>query len=301
MCCTCIDEVREKTKIIERTKAKLLSAEDDIKDLNAEFELDRQDYLSSIRMQDKTIKLYEQLLSTVVPCLRRDCNYFNIDKVRVECEWDEEANKWILPKLTTNKTMLSPASLPKGGTFFDRKGGKGGTPVHGSNRNNSSTELGVKESSSSLLKGHSSASQYDSLDDDKYVSHLQQKSDESVEYFKPKRALELMGQSPRSLTNPGFSPVHNHANDSTGPIKGSGSLSTLPNAAVVHRVDPLLDTSYGRRPGRLQSLPRNPPVPQSFNSLQEPDILEKMEKKLSSRKKNLEPIADIRTTKKLSH
>lgn len=290
-----------KTDVIERNQAKLLSAEEDIKDLCAEFEIDRQDYLDTIRNQEKTIKLYEQLLGTVVPCLRRDCNYFNIDKVRVECSWDDEAHQWVLPKLTTSKTILSPASLPRGGGLLDRRGTKGTNATgQSSSRHSSSSDINAKDSLSSLLRAHPSATHpgsSDNLDEDKYMSHMRQKSDESVGYFKPKRALELIGHSPHSPHSPhstkdGLSPIHNHAND-TGPMKGSGSLSSLPNAAMVHGVDPLLDSSYGRRPGKLQSLARNPPMPQAFSTHQEPDILEKMEKK--RRNKSLEPLADIKT------
>ena len=295
-----LDEVRVKTQVIERTKAKLLSAEEDVKDLQSEFEIDRQDYLDTIRTQDKQIKLYEQLLATVVPCLRRDCNYFNIDKIRVECEWDDEAKAWVLPKLTTNKTILSPAPLSKGSTTGGRKGskGSGSTPGHIPNKHSNSSDLSVRESSSSILRGHGSShypGSCENFDEDR-SAHIQ-KSDDSSEYFKPKRALELMGQLPHTLKE--FSPIHT-SNEGTagGGVRGSGSLSSLPNAAAVHGVDPLKDSNFGRRPGKLQSLTINPPVPQPFSSRQEPDILEKMEKLSTRKKSNLEPLADIKTTKR---
>lgn len=267
--------------------------------MHAEFQLDRHDYLDTIRGQDRTIKLYEQLLATVIPCLRRDCNYFNIDKVKVECTWNDDSNQWELPKLTINKTTLSPAPLPKGAGFLDRRG-KGTTPVHITNKpNSSSSDINVRDSSNSLLRGGTFPSSSENLDEGKYMfHHMQQKSDESVEYFKPKRALELIGQSSHSphMTKESFSPLHNHVMDTPpSSVKGSGSLSSLPNAAAVHGIDPLLDSSYGRRPGKLQSLARNPHVPHNLPTRQEPtDILEKVERKMASRK-NLEPLADIKT------
>lgn len=249
------------------------------------------------------------MLNTVVPCLRRDCNYFNIDKVKVECAWNEDSGQWELPKLTIDKTMLSPAALPKAVGPLDRSRGKGTTPVHSSNRSNSnsSLDINVRDSSHSLLRGgltfpHSS----ENLDEDKYGS-MQQKSDESLDYFKPKRALELIGHPSHSshsthLGKESHSPLHNHVMDTPpSQVRGSGSLSSLPNAAAVHGIDPLLnDTGYGRRPGKLQSLARNPPIPPTLTARNEPaDILEKMEKKLATRK-NLEPLADIKT-KRQSH
>lgn len=306
--CVTLDEVRVKTKVIERTKAKLESAEEDVQDLCAEFELERQDYLSTIRSQDKAIKLYEQLLGTVVPCLRRDCNYFNIDKIRVDCTWNEDSGHWDLPKLTINKTVLSPAALPaalpKGAGLRERKGSKGTTPVHNVLQS-SSSEINARGSSNSLLS-HGSAGLCENLDEDK-PRPFQLKSDDSAEYFRPKRARELMGHhSPHVTTKDGFSPLHNHVTDIPPlAVRGSGSLSSLPlsslpNAAAVHRIDPLLDANYGRRPGKLQSLARNPPVPTSFAAHQDTDILEKVEKKLVNSKKNLEPLGDIKH-KKHSH
>lgn len=289
--------MRVKTKVIERNKAKLESAEEDIQDLYAEFEIERQDYLSTIRHQERTMKLYEQLLETVVPCLRRDCNYFNMDKVKVECKWNEVKDCWDIPKLTMNKTLLAqtsplsqPPPLPKGVGHRDWRG-KGSTPVHSSSRHSSLSDGSVRGSSSSLLRGpHASAfpnsNSCDNLDEERPFGHFPQKSDDSFEYFKPKRALELISHNTHS-SKEGVSPIH--ATNDLGP------KSMLPNnAAAVHGVEPLWDANYGRRPpGKLQSLGRNPQVPSTFQQ-HETDILEKVDRKIASRK-GLEPLADIKT------
>ena len=129
------DEVRVKTKSLERYREKLLTTEDDIKDMSQEFEMERQDYLDTIRRQDQTVQLFEQLLTTVVPLLRRDCNYFNMDKIKMECKWDRNAAQWIIPKLVTNTTVLTHAELPKapgGGNQVSvnrSKGGSSGVPT----------------------------------------------------------------------------------------------------------------------------------------------------------------------------
>ena len=34
------------------------------------------------------------------PTIRRDCNYFNMDKIQQIAEWNEETEDWIMPKLT---------------------------------------------------------------------------------------------------------------------------------------------------------------------------------------------------------
>ena len=280
--------MKVKTEVIERNKAKLESAEEDIKDLYTEFEIERQDYLSTIRHQERTMKLYEQLLETVVPCLRRDCNYFNMDKIKVECKWNEGKDRWDMPKLTVNKTLLAQTSplpqppLPKGAGHRDRKG-KGTTPVHTSSRHSSLSDGSVRGSSSSLLRAaHGSAfpssNSCDNLDEERHFGHFPQKSDESFDYFKPKRALELISHNTHS-SKEGVSPIHT-----------TNDLTPKSNAAAVHGVG---DTSYKRRPpGKLQSLGRNPQVPTTFQ--QEKRILDKVDKKLASSRKGLEPLADIK-------
>ena len=57
--------------------------ERDIKDLQAEFEFDRIDYLDTIRKQEQQVKWLEGVIDKIHPCLRRDCNYVNLDIVKV--------------------------------------------------------------------------------------------------------------------------------------------------------------------------------------------------------------------------
>ena len=276
-----------KTKHLERTQANLRSAEEDIKDVYAEFEIDRQDYLDTIRKQERTIQLQEQLLAMIVPCLRRDCNYYNLDKVRSECVWDEDHAQWILPKLTVAKAGLSPinskTSLLERRSILNSRVTKSVVP----------DEAQITGPSSSALSPTSSvqASVYDPPEEDKYLLHLQ-KSGES-DYFKPKRSLELLAQSAQMKAENTL-PEHGESLK-----KGSNICLLSPtgptNGATVHGVDALImgDVSYSRRPGRLQSLNVNPTLPQNLASLPEPNILEKVEKKLTNRKRrSLDPLND---------
>lgn len=82
------------------------SLEREIIDLQAEFEFDRVDYLDTIRKQERQIKLLDAIIARIHPCLRRDCNYYNIDRIRTECKWNEEEEQWILPKLVIERTAL---------------------------------------------------------------------------------------------------------------------------------------------------------------------------------------------------
>ena len=94
-------------------EGKLKSAQSEIDDLQTEFERDREDYLETIRKQEQIIKLQQQILDKIQPCIRRDCNYCNIDKVRSESTWDEKSGKWNIPELGITKTMFNtPGIMP---------------------------------------------------------------------------------------------------------------------------------------------------------------------------------------------
>ncbi|KAM3173230.1 hypothetical protein ACTXT7_012916 [Hymenolepis weldensis] len=76
------DELRHKSKLLNREKQKTNALETEIGDLQREFEVDRQDYLESIRKQNQHISLLQAILNKVQPCIRKDCNYSNLDKIR---------------------------------------------------------------------------------------------------------------------------------------------------------------------------------------------------------------------------
>lgn len=52
----------------------------DITDLQSEFEFDRIDYLDTIRKLESQQELGQALIDRIHPCLRRDCNYSNLDR-----------------------------------------------------------------------------------------------------------------------------------------------------------------------------------------------------------------------------
>ena len=69
-------------------------------DLASEFEFDRIDYLDTIRKQEQRLKLLQSIIDKIHPCLRRDCNYANLDKIKAESNWLEDEQRWILPKMS---------------------------------------------------------------------------------------------------------------------------------------------------------------------------------------------------------
>ncbi|CAG2120041.1 unnamed protein product, partial [Medioppia subpectinata] len=106
------EDLRARTVLLKKAKKKIQGLEQEVNDLQSEFESDRTDYLETIRRQVGQIKLLTQILEKVEPCLRRDCNYANIDRIKMESVWDEDLQKWRLPDLVVSQTKLPP---PPGG------------------------------------------------------------------------------------------------------------------------------------------------------------------------------------------
>lgn len=275
-----------KTNALERCRGKLLSSEDDIKDLSSEFETERQDYLDTIRRQDRTIQLYEQLLNTVTPLIRRDCNYFNMDKIKDDCKWDNEAGRWILPKVTTtNITIVGLGESPNSSS-----GGQRMKPPALNASGSDGSLKGARVPSPSAKGVNGFLSSQDRFEEDKYLSYLQ-KTDGSSEYFKPKRALEILNKF-HPLTKES-SPISLHKGFDTMSTSSEDS-NIMPNAAAVHGVD--ANTLGHMRPGKkLQSLTVSPVIPPSGSFEKGLEKLDKKKKKQHS----LEPLHDVKLKKSM--
>ncbi|NXF36417.1 KIF17 protein, partial [Nyctibius bracteatus] len=98
------EEVRAKSKLLEKMQKK--AAETEIQDLQSEFQLEKIDYLSTIRRLERDLMLFQQLLDQVQSLVRRDCNYSNLDKIKRESVWDEETGCWKIPEPVIEKTRL---------------------------------------------------------------------------------------------------------------------------------------------------------------------------------------------------
>ncbi|KAL4666986.1 hypothetical protein H8959_005675 [Pygathrix nigripes] len=104
------EEVWAKSKLLEKMQRKLRAAEVEIKDLQSEFQLEKIDYLATIRRQEHDSMLLQQLLEQVQPLIRRDCNYSNLEKIRRESCWDEDNGFWKIPQPIITKTSLPVVS-----------------------------------------------------------------------------------------------------------------------------------------------------------------------------------------------
>ncbi|XP_035008252.2 kinesin-like protein KIF17 [Hippoglossus stenolepis] len=110
------EEVHAKSQVLVKVQGKLKAAKLEIRDLQAEFEVERNDYLATIRRLEKEGQLLNSLLERIVPLVRRDCNYSNLDRLKKEAVWDEDCAAWRLPDVMVQKTTLPSAVHPKPST-----------------------------------------------------------------------------------------------------------------------------------------------------------------------------------------
>ncbi|XP_057554487.1 kinesin-like protein KIF17 isoform X2 [Hippopotamus amphibius kiboko] len=160
------EEVRAKSKLLEKMQRKLRAAEVEIKDLQSEFELEKIDYLATIRRQERDFMLFQQLLEQVQPLIRRDCNYSNLEKIRRESCWDEDNGFWKIPEPIIIKTSLPVVST-----------GSQNRPAHKTSAADNS-EPGMEE--------------------DRYRLMLSRSDSENIasNYFRPKRASQILSTDP---------------------------------------------------------------------------------------------------------
>ncbi|XP_062827399.1 kinesin-like protein KIF17 isoform X2 [Anolis carolinensis] len=176
------EEVRAKSKMLEKMKEKLRVAETEIKDLQSEFELEKIDYLATIRRQERELLLHQQLLDQVQPLIRRDCNYSNFDKIKRESTWDEDSSCWKIPEPVTQKTSLPVVSSV------------------------SQTKTGRKSSSSD--NGDAGT-----MEEDRYKMMLSKSDSENIatNYFRSKRASQILNaDSMKSLASHNSPPLMNN-------------------------------------------------------------------------------------------
>ncbi|XP_054906401.1 kinesin-like protein KIF17 isoform X4 [Poeciliopsis prolifica] len=155
------EEVHAKSQILSRVQGKLKAAKLEIRDLQAEFELERNDYLANIRRLEREGQLLNSLLERMVPLVRRDCNYSNLDRMRKEAVWDDDSSTWKLPDVMVQKTTLPSAVTP----------------------NPSSCRDSGSDHAESLM-----------VEEDRYKEMLDRKDSENIanNYFKSKRASQLL-------------------------------------------------------------------------------------------------------------
>ncbi|XP_030889273.1 kinesin-like protein KIF17 isoform X8 [Leptonychotes weddellii] len=186
------EEVRAKSKLLEKMQRKLRAAEVEIKDLQSEFQLEKIDYLATIRRQERDSMLFQQLLEQVQPLIRRDCNYSNLEKIRRESCWDEDNGFWKIPEPIIIKTSL-PVAVPTG-------------PQNKVVRKTSAADNGEPGTQ----------------EEDRYKLMLSRSDSENIasNYFRSKRASQILSTDPmKSLTH------HSSPPGLSSPLSNTSAIS----------------------------------------------------------------------------
>lgn len=102
-------ELKAKSDGVKIQRLKIRSLEREVSDLQAEFQLDRADYLETIRRLEKNLKFYQQMMNKALPLLRKEGRFWDIDVIKSESQWLDDLNKWKLPEDLMLRIKLPPA------------------------------------------------------------------------------------------------------------------------------------------------------------------------------------------------
>ncbi|XP_035760474.1 LOW QUALITY PROTEIN: kinesin-like protein KIF17 [Neolamprologus brichardi] len=205
------EEVHAKNQMLVKVQGKLKAAKLEIRDLQAEFEVERNDYLVTIRRLEKEGQLLHSLLERMVPLVRRDCNYSNLDRLKKDAVWDEDSATWRLPDVMVQKTTLPSAVTPKASA---RRG-----------------------------SGSDAGEAFMQVEEDRYKQMLDRSDSENIasSYFKSKRASQLLGSdtakahvlsvfSPAAVPSPPLVNVAGHLS-----VSGSNMNLSASSDAILPR------------------------------------------------------------------
>jgi len=211
------DEIKTKNEQNENLQTELKSANIEINDLQSEFESDRVDYLDTIRKLEQQLVLHQQILKKVQPIIRKDCNYSNIDKIKLNLEFDEDSLTWNIPEI-----KIERMSLPKTGP----------------GKENLAT---LKQSGNTITQ--ESLNDSHGQESDKYAALLHRSSNDDLPntYFKSKRAEQLLTSR---------SPLNNNSVGKLQPITPPITTSNS-NTNIAGLLEP------NRRPQKLEALQIN--------------------------------------------
>lgn len=169
-------EIVAKTDILKQQRQKIRSLEREIVDIQGEFQLDRADYLETVRRLEKRNKFYEQFYEKISPILKRDGRIWNIDYIKNESSWIDDLKKWKIPESLIMHVKLPPA-------------------LSHSPKAPGSTESGKsRDTSTSLTAPARLECLNDSFESDD-SSDKQNDIDLALTYFRPKRIEKLIHQS----------------------------------------------------------------------------------------------------------
>ena len=222
------EEVKYKTKMLDKEKEQVKFLKNEVSDLQREFEKEREEYLDTIRKQERQLKLLFKITQKLQPIIPHDSSYYNLDKIQAAAIWNEELQDWILPELKRERLALP--------TMGYELNNNHGNPINGDDsllsqsdfNNNDINEtnfnsnyhnpvhnpvlLNVRRQTE--LSNHNQIpmstaymSNMREPEIDRYRLKLESSQFNGSNYFKTKRQSELLGQTQELKTNGRLSPL----------------------------------------------------------------------------------------------
>ncbi|XP_055857893.1 osmotic avoidance abnormal protein 3 isoform X2 [Episyrphus balteatus] len=99
-------ELKVKTESLKAYRQKIRALEREVSDLQSEFQLDRADYLETIRRLERNMKFYQQIIEMALPILRKDGKYWDPDEIMRISSWNDDLKNWKLPEESMNSFKL---------------------------------------------------------------------------------------------------------------------------------------------------------------------------------------------------
>lgn len=185
------EELRAKSLLLKKAKRKLQSLEQEVRDLQSEFESERTDYLETIRRQEQQQQLLTQILEKIQPFLRSECNYANIEMIKAHASWDENSGQWIIPEISmgTPRVKLPPAAVLAGAHNHHQ-------PHQNGTRDIAPSRIYKPDSPTSYFDSDIIDAQHSEMNgyEDRLLRKLENSENEEIvtKYFLPKRREQLL-------------------------------------------------------------------------------------------------------------
>lgn len=279
------DEIKGKRKQMDDINKKLVASQQEVEDIQSEFQRERGDYVDALRDRERLIRFQEQVIDKILPCLRRDCNYINLDKIRAESRWDDERQDWDMPELTVSRTALPASGMTSlGPRLTSRQRDKSLSP-HPS-LSDAPSQLPRK----TVSDGHVSHSPSPPPEQDSFTQRINRASES--DYFKSKRAAKLLSESSSySSGSESMSPSR-----AVPPLPSNSALANLSNPPPLSsKLSGQMDAGMLRWPRHLESLSNqsqlnagssgNNSLPSGLGT-----VHEKLERRRSKQLRKLNPI-----------
>lgn len=93
------EDVRFQKGQVDRAKDIIGKLRTELKEANDVFTLEKLRLEDQIFQKEKESKLLEGIIDKIQPTVKRDCNYYNVDRIKKQAVWNEEEGEWELPGL----------------------------------------------------------------------------------------------------------------------------------------------------------------------------------------------------------